>query len=504
MTGPSTPPSGPLGAPAPTTASQVAAYRFAHRRLQSALVRREPVPGRGGGDPLRTQGRAVLAGVLVAVLVLGGVAVWGVLNHPARWQDATIVVGHDSGAMAVVLQNPSRLQPVPNLASARLVLAAGPTGSSGRGTDAAEPVDVADADIADAPRQAPVGIPDAPALPSGTTPGEPAASAVWSVCDTGSPALGDPEPWARPTLWTTVIAAPTPAGRPLGPGEGLLLRDRFGGTWLAHDGVRARIELSDPVIVAFGLGGRLPRPVTTSVLNAIPEAAPIAVPALPDRGARAPVDLAGEPIGGVVRLVGTGTPDRWFVVERDGVQEVSPVVARLVRLADPDPGRAAAPVPAVSPGQLAGVGVGRAIAVTAYPDPVPTTVPMADASTQCLSSGGGDAAPRVTVLSGPPPTPVAPTVLASADLSGDRVDAVSVPGGGLVVRPVPAGRPDASGPITVVSGSGTAFGVPDPRTTQALGLPTAVPPAPESVIGLLPAGPGLTIESALRPLAGSR
>jgi hypothetical protein len=129
---------------------------------------------------------------------------------------------------------------------------------------------------------------------------------------------------------------------------------------------------------------------------------------------------------------------------------------------------------------------------------------MADAPSQCLSAASGSPAPTVTVLTGPPPTPAAPTVLASADLSGDRVDAAAVPGGGLVVRPVPAGRPDAPGSALVVSGSGTAFGVPDPRTAEALGLGTGAPPAPESIVGLLPAGPGLTVDAVLRPLDAPR
>lgn len=502
MTGPPTT-SRPTTPTTPTTADQVAAYRFALRRMQSALVRRETVPGgAGGADPLRAHARAALVGVVLAALALGGVAVLGLLDRPTDWTKAAVVVGADSGALAVVLHRPDRLLPVPNLASARLVLAAGATGGTGAtgSTSAADPVEIPDATLGAAPRQTPVGIPDAPALPP---PGVP-APAVWSVCDTGSPASGAGEAWVQPSVWTTVLTGPRPPGRPLASGQGLLMRDRFDGTWLVHDGVRARIELSDPVLLAFGLGGALPRPVTTSMLNAVPETAPIAVPPLSGRGSPAPTDLAGEPVGGVVRLVGPGAPDRWFVVEDDGVQEVSPVVARLVRLSDPDPLRSLAPVPAVSPGQLAGVGVGRAIAVGVYPDPVPATIPMADAPTQCLSSAGGDPAPTVTVLAGPPPTTTTPTVLATADSSGDRVDASALPGNGLVVRPVPGGRPDAAGPLTVVSASGTAFGVPDPRTAEALGLGGGAAPAPESIVGLLPDGPALTVDAALRPLDGMR
>ena len=83
---------------------------------------------------------------------------------------------------------------------------------------------------------------------------------------------------------------------------------------------------------------------------------------------------------------------------------------------------------------------------------------------------------------------------------GDRVDAVAVPGGGVVVRAVPVGRDDAPGSPTVISGSGTASVVPDPETATALGLGEAFPAAPGAVVGLLPAGPVLSVPDALTPL----
>src|SRR4051794_6835849 len=151
--------------PAPTTTSdQVHAYRFGLRRLQSALVRRQALPG---ADRLRAQNRATIAGVLIAALALGVAAVWGLLDRPADWRTAGVVVAEGSGALYVVVHGPDRLVPVPNLASARLVLAGlaaagGP--ASGRAGDA-QPVEVGDAELATAPRERGVGIVDAPPLP---------------------------------------------------------------------------------------------------------------------------------------------------------------------------------------------------------------------------------------------------------------------------------------------------------------------------------------------------
>jgi type VII secretion protein EccB len=478
--------------PPTTTSDQVHAYRSGLRRLQSALVRRQAVPG---ADPLRSHTRATLAGVVIAALALGVAAVWGLLDRPADWRTAGVVVTEGSGALYVVVHDPDRLVPVPNLASARLVLAAlaaagGPAGDP-------EPVEVTEADIAAAPRERGVGIVDAPPLPPAGAPVPP----VWSVCDTGSPQPGAARPWEQPRVWTTVLAGPTAPARPLEPGRGLLLRDRFDGTWLVHDGVRSRLDLRDPaVVVAFGLAGQLPRPVSTSLLNTLAEGPPITAPVIVGRGEVPPGGLlVDEPVGGVVRLVGPGTPDRWYVVQREGVQEVPEVVARLVRLSDPDPVRAGAPVPIVSPGQLRPLGTARGIAVSAYPDPVPRPVPMADAPTTCASADGGGPV-LLTVGTAPPATATPPATLAQADGSGDRVDAAAVPGAGVTVRAVPVGRPDAPGSPTVISGSGTASAVPDPETATALGLGEVFPPAPEAVVGLLPAGPALSVADALTPL----
>ncbi len=486
-----------MPAPTTTTSDQVHAYRFALRRMQAALVRREAVPRT---DPLRAQSRATIAGALLAALALGVAAVVGLLDRPTDWRSAGIVLAEGSGALYVVLHEPDRLVPVPNLASARLVrsaLAVAGAPGAGQAGGPGEPVTVADAELAGAPRERGAGIVDAPALPPAGSPVPP----VWTVCDTGTPIASDPEPWARPRIRTTVLAGDTAPGRPPDTGRGLLLRDRFLGTWLVTNGVRSRLDLRDPaVVLAFGLAGQLPRPVTTSLLNTLPEGPPIVAPRVPGRGTVPPEGLlVGEPVGGVVRLVGPGTPDRWYVVEVGGVQEVPEVLARLVRLSDPDPARAATPIPVVSPGQLRPLGTARAIAVGAYPDPVPRPVPMADAPTTCASADG--AGPVVLTVSPVPPAAVT-TTLAQADGSDDRVDAVALPGGGATVRGVPAGRPDAPGGAAVVSGSGSVSTVPDLETARALGLGESYPPVPDAILGLLPPGPVLSVADAVTPLPG--
>lgn len=462
----------------------MAAARFTTRRAASALVRRDATPA---VDPLRSHSRATIAGGFLAALALAGAAALGAVVTPTDWRTAEVVVGEDTGALSVVAHDPDRLVGVPNLASARLVAAA--LGSAAGTAAVADPVEIPDDDLAAAPHDRPVGIVDAPTLP----PADVVGPSVWSVCDTTDPG-GSAEPAAvagvRPRTTTTVVGADRPTGRPLATGEALVVVDRTGTTWLVHDGVRARLDVARPAVVAaLGLGGLLPRPATGGFLAALAEAPPITPPVIARRGAPVPVDLAGERAGGVVRVVGPGRPDTYLVVLPDGVQVVPELVARLVRL--DDPATAGVPIPTVSPQQVAAPPLSRALDVSAYPDPAPVPLPPDRAPTACADrTGAGDAAATITVPGAPLPTG---TPLRWADGSGDRVDRVVLPGTGATVR--------TGAGLAVVAAGGTVHGVPDAATAAVLGLGDAAgaAPAPAAVVGLLPTGPPLDA-AAVRPL----
>src|SRR3954451_4519294 len=105
----------------PTTKSQVQAYRFVLRRMQSALVRKDAVMLH---DPLRTHSRGTIVGICLAALGLLGFLIWGILSpKPTVPSKDGIVIGKPSGQVYVLLTQPTkRLIPVFNLASARLLL----------------------------------------------------------------------------------------------------------------------------------------------------------------------------------------------------------------------------------------------------------------------------------------------------------------------------------------------------------------------------------------------
>ena len=85
-----------------TTRAQVNGYRFMIRRLEHALVRRDV---RMIDDPMRSQINALAVGAVLAVVILAGCAIWGMIRPQGAVGDSVIVVGKGSGAMYVVVSD---------------------------------------------------------------------------------------------------------------------------------------------------------------------------------------------------------------------------------------------------------------------------------------------------------------------------------------------------------------------------------------------------------------
>ena len=105
----------------PTTKSQVQAYRFVLRRMQSALVRKDAVMLH---DPMRTHSRATAVGIILAAIGVLGFVIVGLLAPKPAVPDSGIIIAEPSGTVYVVSGNPKTLTPTFNLASARLLMLA--------------------------------------------------------------------------------------------------------------------------------------------------------------------------------------------------------------------------------------------------------------------------------------------------------------------------------------------------------------------------------------------
>ncbi|GLZ52436.1 type VII secretion protein EccB [Actinomycetospora sp. NBRC 106378] len=464
----------------PATAAQARARRGAARRLDQALVERDPHADR---DPEHTRRRAVVVGAVLAALGLAAAAVVGLVRGDTDWRAATIVRGVPSGALYVVAREPSpRLVPTTDLTSARLLAAdvdprrADPDA----GLAPADPTPVRDDALAGVERTVPVGLTGAPSvLPDTASPPTPD---VWAVCDVP----------AGPGVRGIVLGGQAELGRPLATGESLLLRGDDGRTWLVAEGRRAAVDpAAGAVVRGLTIAGVPARPAGSALLATLPEGAPLVPPRVPGAGL-APTDpgtrVLGLPIGAVARIAGSA-PARFLVVLDGGVQEVPDVVAELVRFASPgaDPRVAEVPV-AVADGLPRAVGVD----LGAYPRTFPQVLGVEDAPVACTSP---TVEGRTTVsVAADLPAPVPPTPLGEPGAPG-AVTSVRIAGAGAYVVPVGPGEPFDPERGVVVDQVGRVFPVAGRAAAAALGLGEPRP-APRSVVGLLPRGPVLSLESA--------
>jgi type VII secretion protein EccB len=450
----------------PPTATQVQAHRFAVRRLESALVGRDPTPRH---DPGRRQNRALVVGAVLGVLALVGFAVVGLVRGDESWRDEAVVRGEPSGALYAVAHGPDRLVPALNLTSARLLAAA-----AGNADTLGPPVPVRDDALAEAPRTAPAGIPGAPSvLPDPAAP----VPDAWAVCDRAVLDPSVPDPSADPALTTVALGGIPVPGRPLASPEALLLRGADGVFWLVTDGRRALITpQAGAVVRGLELTGARARVASTALLGTLPEAPPLLPVTVPGTGT-VPAEPRTAALGTTIGTVVSPDGARFFLVAADGVPEVPPVVAQLARFANPDPG-ADPGIAAVPGGRLADVPRVTVVDVGAYPATFPRPVTYDTAATVCVrpeaAAPGAIGAATVFAASAlPAPTP----------LAGPPLDGAWVAGGGAYVAP-------AGGSPVLVDPGGRVFDVPDPAAAAALGL-GAPRPAPRAVLDLLPRGPVL-------------
>lgn len=434
-------------------------------------------------DPLKRQSTGLTVGVVAAVIGVAGAAVLALLDPAPDVNKTMIMVGRDSGQMYVRVDD--SVHPVHNLASARLVLG-----------DAAEPDTVRDSDIAGTARGGLLGIPGAPSALPGHRDDAGATAVSWTVCDD----IADADRGRPRITGTSVVAREGDGpGRETGPDE-IVLAEQDGAGWLLRDGTRARIDLGDGDLLSIlGLGGVDPRPVAAALIGPLPEVDPVERPRIEMSGEPVDYGLDGLRIGQVF-TVDTATGTRTYVALADGIQEVGPVFADVIRSTS-----TVGAVVEVAPDRM---GVPRSVAlnVEAFPGSRPTVLTTSDSPVLCVRDAGGrdSSARRVTMVAGAPaPGPGEARTVAGADGGGPAVDAVGVPGGGLWVAATGRGTSTRSSVTTIVSDTGVRFDVPGAETAAMLGLGGTPAPVDGGILDRLPSGPRLDRETALVSRDGS-
>ncbi|WP_167174871.1 type VII secretion protein EccB [Saccharomonospora amisosensis] len=511
----------------PTTKSQVQAYRFVLRRMQSALVRKDAVMLH---DPMRTHSRATIVGVVLSALAMVGFIIVGFFKPAPKPPDSGIVIGEPSGSVYVVAENPKKLIPTFNLASARLMLMAsqqggegGQAAAAGSGGQAAEPEVVPDDQLKDIPRGRLQGIPNGPEL----LPAEDQLiSTDWAVCDQIDINRDLPSGVARDSAetTTTVFAGLKDLGRELTQNQALLVVAEDGKHHLIYrqgtdenqpnaNAVRAEVDMEDASVRrALELDPAMARRISMGLLNAIPAVGELKAPTVPGAGETPDgFDVDGLPVGAVFAIERSNSTE-YYVITRSGTQPITQAVADMIRFSNTQGGGES--VERVSPDVLTNVpSVGRNdpayLDVDYYPPSVPTVLDPLKFPVGCLGwsvKGTGpqqDAYTAVYVgseLPGPKDAQGKPQLIDIGSPSPDnwKIDSFYMrPGFAAAVRSATTKETFGRGNIQLISDRGMRYGIPNTDIATGLGL-NRLDPAPESIIKLLPVGASLNTQDVMR------
>lgn len=505
----------------PTTKSQVQAYQFVLRRMQSALVRRDAVMLH---DPMRTHTRATIVGVVLGALGMIAFIVVGFFSaSPAVPDGGNIVISKESGAVYVVAGNPKTLVPTFNLASARLYLMALQNKGGGQpsgGGSAVQPTVISEEQLKDIPRGRLTGIVDAPQLLPNK---DQRISDDWAICDKTiiDPTLPPQTAAEKATTETTVLAGVPKLGTELGTNEALMVTGDNGANYLIYrlpynpnrpnaNAVRAQIDPNKPsVTAALGLPKK-GRHISMGMLNAIPEVEMLTPPDITGAGSTSSFNLGGLQTGDVFET-SRGNQPVFYAILQNGIQEVSQATAAMIRAERSPSSRGQ--MPQESPENVSRVPQIRAedpgaLKVDNMPQSIPTVLDAGKGSpVSCLGwnivnagSANEDAHTAVYVSSDMPGPKEQNqmTDIRQQSPDGLKIDHFYLPHSrAAVVRSVTSKAAFTTGPISLISDRGLRYGVPDLATANGLGLDNPRP-APDAIIRLLPTGASLNTTDVRR------
>ena len=472
------------------TRHQVSGWRFVMRRIAAGVALHDT---RMLVEPLRTQARAVLMGVLVLATAAAGCFVFTLIWPSGSAGNDPVLADKSTAALYVRLGD--ELHPVLNLTSARLIV--------GRPVN---PTTVKSPALDKFPRGNLVGIPGAPERMVQSA----GRDADWTVC----------EGIAGPAAGVTVIAGPPDSGGAraavLEP-QHAVLASNGADDWLLWNGKRSRIDLADRAITtALGLGTEVarPRPISAGLFNAIPESPALTAPVIADAGQPPNFDLpVAAPVGAVVEAFALNEPSatamRYYAVLPDGLQPISGVLAAVLRNTD---SHGLDRPPRLGADDIAKLPVSRALDTARYPDGQITLADPVRNPISCAhwSKPAGASTSSLTLLAGsalPLPESAHTLDLVGAATGSTAHRVALAPGTGYFVQSV-GGHPtaDSAGSLFWVSDTGVRFGLDtetdtavggQPKTVSALGLQQPALPIPWAVLSLLAPGPALSRGDAL-------
>jgi type VII secretion protein EccB len=452
--------------------------------MQSALLVADPDRPE---PPLRRAGVSTFAGLMVAVLVLAGFGIYGVLKKGGKqgWaEEKTIIVEKETGTRYIFDPTDGALHPVLNYTSARLIL------------DSAE-VHVehfSHASLAAAPHGTTRGI---PGLPDGLPGSEDLVDGPWTVCSGST---------AGPTSLSLSVGAARPPDEAVPADRAVVVRVPDGTHYLLWRNTRLRMPDAKSAMIAFGYTD--PLPVSPTWINTVPSGPDLEVPAVAGSGGPAAYQVDGRQviIGQLFDSdLGSGDGHRYYLATQSGLVAVPETVKKLNDVSDPINQAGAI---RVSPAAINEAPLSDAELVGAgFPGEVRDIrelhVDKQAQGAMALCSGYRSTTENTTS------TTVSVASAASVPTGGAEgrtVDGVPVrvfipSGKAAVVRNLPhAGQPGEA--AYLVTDQGAKYPVPPAQGSAAhvleiLGYGAVQPvPVPDSILQLLPSGPALEQSAA--------
>lgn len=468
---------------------QLQAYQFLVQRSVSALVTRETDPLQ---PPFRRSTGALVGGILLAVLVLAGFGVYGLIvpGGATSWRNqSAVIVEKETGTRYVYLNG--QLHPVTNYVSALLVLGQhSPT------------VSVSGNSLAGVPRGPLLGIPDAPdALPGP----QGLRTGSWSLCSTSATdASGSP-------IEQSVLLAGASATGGSGLADRALLVQlaATGDRYLIWHGYRHHIDDYGSVGTGLALTNQPWATVDQAWLDVLPAGAPLGPIAVPQAGTLSTA-VPGRTDLRVGMLLVVNTVDgakQYYLAGPDALQPITEAQYDIQR-AYPQT------MAAYPSGTPAAVSLDPSLAAAAHtldapaaaadgaPGARPAMAGLSDAATTvCAAFAPGGSVPQLIV--GPTlPSPLTATESRSGT-GTPLADRVYVPpGSAVLVDAMPA--PNApSGTLAVVTDEGRCYPLASSDVLKTLGYDTAQPvKMPAGLVARLPQGPSLDPSAAAQQPIG--
>ncbi|MFD8383049.1 type VII secretion protein EccB [Streptomyces sp. NPDC059679] len=465
-----------------TKRDQVQAHMFVMGRLTSAMLRADPDAPE---SPQGRTNRAVTISILIAILLLAGSFVFGLLKPGTKssWRDpGTLVVNKETGTHYMYLGG--RLRPVRNYTSAKLLAG-----------DRMKVMTIGSKSLRGTPHGSPVGIPGAPDEPPGN---DNLTSDPWQVCSGN----------AGGATGTTVAVGAKADGAGLKSGEGLLVTGPDKDDYLVWQGRRLRLDRKANAAEALGYGSTTPVRVSAAFLNSLPAGPDLTPPDVPGRGGQGPA-LGGlqTRIGQVFKAAAPGGTARYYLLRKEGLAPLTATGAALA-LGDPDTKLKAYPGGVVSAASLGADALSGHLAPdtpeteTARRQPAtpPEPVDLGAGRTPCVGVESGSDGTRVSVAlirdaDLGPTTQAPPDGLVPACVTVNRITVR--PGGGALVHVLGAGGGEVGNTLYLVTDTGMKYRLPAADSLKALGYGEGEAQAlPSALLAMLPTGPDLTPQAA--------